>query len=139
MWGIVVGVVFLLLFYLLVLGRGSLCICVFKGRIGKLTIDPSCRGCLSIWIIPEEVTDPAFTAPSADTSYSVDGFKIGNTIYKVDGSTCVEISCDSECQPIIWTCVNNLAWLLGKKAAYPVPAGTFGNEPPANTPAQPVK
>ena len=91
-----------------------------------------------MWVIPESSTVAAWTPPTAGVWYSADGFKIGGTIYKVDGSTCVTISCANG----RWstsTCVNLLAGLGGKGPPRAVGAGTFTNEPRPWVPAVVVK
>lgn len=113
------------------------CVCVFKANVGKLEIDSSCVGSLALWVIPESAGNPAFTPATAGTGYWADGFKIGSQIYKIDGSTCVTLSCSGGSVQAN-TCVNTIALLMGKRAPYPVPSGTFANEPPPGTPAAPV-
>lgn len=114
------------------------CVCAFKGRTGKLFIACSCKG-LPMWVISEEGHVKAFT-PKCGEWYDADGFVLYGQVFKIDGSTCVTLRCtssqvggitivvpsSSEC------CVNTLAACLGKKCPYPVPTGTFGNEPPAD-------
>ena len=118
-------------------GLLRLCICRFKGRIGILKIDCSCRGKLKIWVIPEKSGQAAFTPAKCGTKYKADGFKIGTKIWKIDGSTCVKIYCSGH-KVTFETCINCIALCLGKKATYIVPSGTFTNEPPADKPAEPV-
>ena len=111
--------------YMDALGNGP-CICAFKGNIGKLTVNSNCKGVLSMWVI-DEYNTPAAGA-TAGTTVSADGFVIGGTTYKVDGSTCVDINCAGG-TPTISCCVNLTALCLGKKCPYAVPAGTFGGPP----------
>jgi len=115
----------------------GLCQCMFKGNIGELRVDCSCRGVLSMWVIPESVGNPAFTPVQCGTWYQADGYVIGGTIHKIDGSTCIELSCSGG-SVNSYCCVNIIAACLGKKCPYTVPPGTFGNEPPPGVPAQPV-
>lgn len=117
-------------------------ICVFKGSVGKLYIDCSCRDILKIWIIDEE-SAPASGAECGKW-LDVDGYVINGQLYKVDGSTCCTIKCTkTPAGPgkgtATLTCVVNLlARCLGKKGTYPVPNGTFGGPPkeppPGSTP-----
>jgi hypothetical protein len=51
----------------------GVCFCPFKGNIGEMTFDTSCRGTLAVWAIPELADLPAFTPPIAGTSYYLDG------------------------------------------------------------------
>jgi len=111
--------------YIDALGNG-LCICVFKGHIGKLTVNSNCRDVLSMWVI-DEYNAPAAGA-TAGTTVSADGFVIGGTTYKIDGSTCVEIDCAGGTVTVS-CCVNSIALCLGKKCPYPVAAGSFGGPP----------
>ncbi len=111
------------------------CVCLFKFNVGKLEIDSSCIGNLALWIIPESSSDPAFTPAKSGTAYWADGFKIGSQVYKIDGSTCVTFSCSGSSVSTD-TCVNNIAILRGKRAPYPVPTGTFSNEPPPGSTAK---
>lgn len=114
-----------------------LCICVFKFKTGKLEIDSSCVGRLNIWVIPENVANPAFTPATSGVNYEADGYQIGGQIFKIDGSTCVKIKCTATGHTV-HTCVNLIALGLGKGPPTRVPRGTFGNQPPAGTPASPV-
>jgi RHS repeat-associated protein len=91
--------------YIDALGNG-LCICVFKGPIGKLTVNSNCRGVLSMWVI-DEYNAPAAGA-TAGTTVSADGFVVGGTTYKIDGSTCVEIDCAGGTVTVS-CCVNSIA------------------------------
>jgi RHS repeat-associated protein len=111
--------------YIDALGNG-LCICVFKGPIGKLTVNSNCRGVLSMWVI-DEYNAPAAGA-TAGTTVSADGFVIGGTTYKIDGSTCVEIDCAGGTVTVS-CCVNSIALCLGTKCPYRVAAGSFGGPP----------
>ena len=107
------------------------CFCLFKGNIGKLTVDPSCLGVLAIWVI-DEGNAPAAGATTGIT-VSADGYVLNGTMYKIDGSTCVTLKCD-ENGVIEETCVNFIAsWCYGKKPPYAVPPGSLGvppKEPP---------
>ena len=109
----------------------SCCICVFKGNIGKLTINSNCKGVLSIWVI-DEGSAPAAGA-TAGSTVSADGYVLGGTTYKIDGSTCVDINCAGG-KIRISCCVNNLAAIMGKKCPYAVAAGAFGGPPKEPTP-----
>lgn len=121
-------------------GWRPLCICVFSGDSGRLRVDPSCTGQVSLWVIPEDDITPAFSPVRAGTWYLADGFKIGDTIYKVDGSTYATIRCRTKEAFSIDGRVNLAArWFWDKKAPYAVPAGQFDNEPPPRVPAQPVQ
>jgi hypothetical protein len=102
------------------------CVCVFKGSKGRLTVATSCKGKLPMWVIDEK-SAPASGA-TAGTTVSADGFVFGGILYKIDGSTCVELDCSSS-GITMSTCVNNFACLFGKKEPYPVPWGTFGGPP----------
>ena len=104
---------------------GLLCVCCFKGRTGKLTVDASCRG-TRMWVIDEHGA-PASGATSG-TTVSADGFVLGGSTYKIDGSTCVTLTC-SDGGVTIETCVNLMAGIGGKGAAQVVPAGSFGGPP----------
>ena len=101
------------------------CCCAFKGNIGKLTVDASCKG-YPMWVIDED-NAPASGATSG-TTVSADGYVLNGTTYKIDGSTCVKMTCANG-QVTVSTCVNDLAALMGKGAPHPVPAGTFGGPP----------
>lgn len=59
------------------------------------------------------------------------------SVHKIDGSTCIELSCSGG-SVNSYCCVNIIAACLGKKCPYTVPPSTFGNEPPPGVPAQPV-
>lgn len=111
------------------------CICVFKGRTGELTIDSSCKGVLSIWVIDEH-SAPAAGAVSG-TTVDADGYVMDGTTYKIDGSTCVTMT-RSGGKVTVSTCVNCVAAMLGKKAPYPVTLGSLGPHPkepmPGSTP-----
>jgi len=113
---------------------GELCFCPFKLNTGKLFIDCSCQG-VPMWLIPEDGT-PAFT-PKCGQWYDADGFYVLGQLYKIDGSTCVNIDCNTS--NLFTCCVNFLAACLLKTCAYPVPSGTFGNEPPPGTPPSPIE
>jgi RHS repeat-associated protein len=102
------------------------CVCVFKGNIGQLTIAGNCKGKLPIWIIDEK-GGPAAGAVGG-TTVSADGFVLGGILYKIDGSVCVEIDCSGSGFAMS-TCVNNIAYFLGKKEPYQVDWGTFGGPP----------
>lgn len=75
----------------------SCCICFFKFSTGKLTINKNCRGVLAIWVIDEN-NAPAAGA-SAGSTVSADGYVLGGTTYKIDGSVCVEINCVKGVKP----------------------------------------
>jgi len=112
------------------------CICVFKGRTGRLTIAANCKGKLPIWIISEHA-GPA-SAAVAGTTRSADGFAIGGGLYKIDGSTCVEVDCAGGTARFT-TCVNFLAsCVFGSKAPYPVPWGEFDGPPKEPSPSMSV-
>ncbi len=113
----------------------GLCICLWAGNVGKLTVDATCKGKVALWTLPEYNCAPAFTPATAGVTYDEDGFKIGTQIYKVDGSTCNRMMCSGQS---VWvdSCVNSAAALLGKKAPYPVSNGTFCNEPPVGVAAK---
>lgn len=103
------------------------CICVFKFKIGRLTVDPSCRGTLRIWLIDEGAAAALQPVVTGQT-YNADGFKIGGRTWKIDGSTCVTIKCTPQ-GVFAETCVNLIALGLGKGPPRVVPAGTFGGPP----------
>jgi len=109
----------------------SCCICVFKGKIGKLTINSNCKGVLSIWVI-DKGSAPAAGA-TAGSTVSADGYVLGGTTYEIDGSTCVDINC-AVGKISISCCVNHLAAIMGKKCPYAVAAGIFGGPPKEPTP-----
>ena len=104
----------------------ALCQCCFKFGRGKLFIDNSCKGLLRIWII-DEYSNPAYGG-LAGKWLLVDGFVIGGTTYKVDGSTCVKIKCAVNYYSME-TCVNHIASGIGKQPPYIVPPGEFGGPP----------
>ena len=79
-----------------------------------------------IWII-DEYSNPAYGG-LAGKWLLVDGFVIGGTTYKVDGSTCVKIKCAVNYYSIE-TCVNLIASGIGKQPPYIVPPGEFGGPP----------
>ena len=76
---------------------------------------------------PAAYTVKAYTEGS-DPFVPVDGFVIGGTTYKVDGSTCVKIKCAVNYYSIE-TCVNLIASGIGKQPPYIVPPGEFGGPP----------
>ncbi len=110
------------------------CICMFKGHDGMLTVDVSCKGVLSIWVIDEH-SAPASGAV-AGTTVLADGFVMGGITYKIDGSTCVTISCSGGTVNVT-SCVNCIAAMMGKKDPYPVTIGAFGGSPKEPTPGSP--
>jgi RHS repeat-associated protein len=58
----------------------SCCICVFKRKIGKLTINSNCKGVLSIWVIDEGSALAA--GATAGSTVSAGGYVLGGTTYK---------------------------------------------------------
>ena len=116
----------------------SLCIYPFKGSAGSLKFDMSCRAKLDVWVIPEEANDPAFTPAEIETEYTADGFKIGDKVFKIDGSTCVTVIYSAN-GIAFDTSVNLLALTLGKGPPHIVPVGTFANEPSIGNPAHPLQ
>jgi len=104
----------------------GLCACRFKGSTGLLTIDSSCSGKISMWVIDEN-GGPAF-GPSTGKPYKADGFHLDGDLYKIDGSTCVTIYCNSTGVSHLGVCVN-LAVCIIKDGVSKVPDGTFGSPP----------
>ncbi len=112
-----------------ILGR---CICCFKLRTGKLTVDSSCRGA-RIWIIPEDPAPAPATGATSGTTVSADGFIIGGVMYKVHGSTCVTVKCAGGALSSIYTCTNYAGSYFGGGPASVTPPGSLGplpKEPP---------
>ena len=105
----------------------KLCQCCFKGSVGRLFIDTSCKGVKGVWVIDEG--SGSATGGISGSWISADGFVLDGTTYKIDGSTCVKLTCNGS-DVTVDTCVNLIAGrVLGKKPAYPVPAGAFGGPP----------
>jgi len=119
----------------------GLCVCCPKltaPRTGWLTIDVSCKG-ERIWVIDENGKPAAGGVSGVKTE--ADGFVIDGDTYKIDGATCVTLSCGGSTFKIA-TCVNKTAELIhGSKDPYIVASGTFGGppkEPAAGTTAPPT-
>lgn len=104
----------------------GLCLCAFKGSVGRLTVSTNCKGKLAMWVISERGA-PASGAVGG-RSVSADGFVHGGRTYKIDGSTCVEVDCSGG-GTTLTTCINMIACLLGKRGPYEVAPGEFGGSP----------
>ncbi|WP_299494988.1 hypothetical protein [uncultured Shewanella sp.] len=102
-------------------------LCAFKLNLGEIIIESSCKGRLKLWLI-DEFDQSAKGSVKADKRYWVDGFKIAQTTWKVDGSTKVTLSINNT---ILFadTNVNILAFLLGRRAPSVVIKGVFGGPP----------
>jgi hypothetical protein len=109
------------------------CNCPFTGKKGWLFIDCSCKGKLKLWVIDED-ENPAFV-PKCGQWIKADGYILGGTLYKIDGSTCSTFSCKGNTAQLD-CCVNLAAKCLGKKCPYPAPPGSFPKKlpPPGVTP-----
>ena len=109
--------------------KGWCCICSnIPPSRGKLTFDESCKGLTDTWVIGE--ADNAVADGNVETGkkYFADGFQIGNTLYKVDGSTCAYVFCkDGKIDwDKTWTCVNLAMKILkGVKHFYQQPVGLW--------------
>ncbi|MCL1126295.1 hypothetical protein [Shewanella surugensis] len=102
-------------------------VCVFKLNLGELTLEPSCKGRLKLWLI-DEFDQSAKGSVKAGKRYWVDGFKIAQTTWKVDGSTKVILSINNTTL-FAETSVNIFAFILGRRAPMPVKTGVFGGPP----------
>ena len=127
---------------------GLFCFCPFAGHTGYIYIDKSCAGVsVPIWLVDEDSETPGPPYfPFAGKWYPVDGFYLGQQLYKVDGSTCVTIDCEngiiniSCCIHLIASCI----WKL--RCPYPVGPKEFGGPPkafpvgaPIPTPRGPIR
>ncbi|WP_298769774.1 hypothetical protein [uncultured Shewanella sp.] len=101
--------------------------CAFKFNLGEIILESSCKGRLKLWLI-DEFDQSAKGSVKAGKRYWVDGFKIAQTTWKVDGSTKVTLSIDNTLL-LAETNVNLLAFLLGRRAPSVVIKGVFGGPP----------
>ncbi|WP_299001850.1 hypothetical protein [uncultured Shewanella sp.] len=101
--------------------------CAYKLNLGEIILESSCKGRLKLWLI-DEFDQSAKGSVKAGKRYWVDGFKIAETTWKVDGSTKVILSIDNTLL-FAETNVNILAFLLGKRAPSVVIKGIFGGPP----------
>lgn len=102
-------------------------LCAFKLNLGEIILESSCKGRLKLWLI-DEFDQSAKGSVKADKRYWVDGFKIAETTWKVDGSTEVILSINNTLL-FAETNVNILAFLLGRRAPSVVIKGVFGGPP----------
>jgi RHS repeat-associated protein len=122
----------------------KVCVCPPSGN-GYIYIDCSCRGKLSIWVVPEN--GPVAFVPRCGVSIPADGFQMkGYPLQKMTGGTCISITCSGG-GATLKCCINRVvqkyAQKRGKRCSCPftVPPGTFGGgpkEPPPGTPPTPV-
>lgn len=102
-------------------------VCVFKLNLGELILESSCKGRLKLWLI-DEFDQSAKGSVKSEKCYWVDGFRIAQTTWKVDGSTKVTLSIENTTL-FAETSVNIFAFLLGKRAPSLVKKGVFGGPP----------
>lgn len=115
-------------------GAPDLCICLFKGKWGRARVHESCKPVLDKRVrVLHEDGDKSFLKPDLNTWYYADAFFLKDSegryeTYKIDGSTCATLYYYHD-RFRFRSCVNLLAWAMGKRTPYLVEPNHFSKDP----------